>query len=712
MSRTLGSILTIAGSAALIATGVGAAGGLALFGTTAGISIGGVSTAALLTASTALTAAGTALSAAAGTKAPPPEITKLAIKTERPPRVSAYGRLKLFGAYILYEAASDGSAVDVWAFHDGRVSRIVAWYLGDKLVTRQANGFVLGGPGGEYGNNDTIAIGANLGAATETAHAPVVAKLPGIWTQAHRGDGVVTGYMISRPVKAKDYQQVYPAGGPNNMPLAIVVEAQPVFDWRDPSQSLSDPLTWKWSENAWLHIAHYQLVRNGKTWDRHFAPTLDLWTAAVNDADSPVPLRGGTQVTIGANAGASTIQVANAGEFAVGGPITVSSQGAAPQTRTVTAITGVTIDVTPAFSSIVPTGARARGPGGTEPRYRSCVAHRNAGEGSEPKAVLGALLACCDGWMASREDEALVPYSGRYYEPTVTLGPDEIISYTVEDGIEDEAALNNINVTYVSAEHDYNEVDTNPWTDEDDITRRGALRSADLKNQVPSHAQARRLAKRKMAQTMAPKRGTVSLMSSGSAVLSQRFINLRLIEGEGTEDEFAPYIGPAEITDVRRNLQTGGLSASWIAADPNIDAWNPATEEGEPAPVGERVAREPLEQPTIVSASAVYSAVGQTPEGEQPVDPAPGQTATGARILIAADGPDRTDLTWYARWRVGTSGSWNEREYADADPGPAVSFTTEFVPLANNVNVEVAYSVGDGRLSPWSDPAVVDTTGG
>ena len=622
MSRTLGSIVTLAGAVAVnVIPGLGQ-----------------LASAAILVGSAA---AGAAI-ASLDKQSISPEITKLAIKTERPPRVSAYGRLKLFGAYILYEAASDGSAVDVWAFHDGRVSRIVAWYLGDKLVTRQANGFVLEGPDGAYGNSDTIAIGANLGAATETAHAPVIAKLPGIWTEAHRGDGVVTGYMISRPVKAKDYQQVYPAGGPNNMPLAIVVEAQPVYDWRDPSQSLSDPLTWKWSENVWLHIAHYQLVRNGKTWERHFAPTLDLWTAAVNDADGPVPLKAG----------------------------------------------------------------------GTEPRYRSCVAHRHAGDGSEPKAVLGALLACCDGWMASREDEALVPYSGRYYPPTVTLGPDEIISYTVEDGIEDEAALNNINVTYISAEHDYNEVDTDAWTDEDDVTRRGALRSTDLKNQVPSYSQARRLAKRKLAQTMAPKRGSITLTSAGSAVLSQRFINLRLIEGEGTDDEFAPYIGPAEIIDVRRNLQTGGLSASWIAADPNIDAWNPATEEGEPAPIGERVAREPLEQPYIISATATYSAVGQTPEGEQPVDPAPGQTATGARILIAADGPDRPDLTWYARWRVGTTGSWNEREYADADPGPAVSFTTEFVPLANNVNVEVAYSTGDGRLSPWSEPAVVDTSSG
>jgi hypothetical protein len=541
---------------------------------------------------------------------------------------------------MLYETASDGSAVDVWAFHDGRIDAIEAWYLGDKRVTRLPTGFVQGEADGLYGDGNIIRIGANLGAATETAHAEVIAKVPGLWTSAHRGDGIVSGFMISAPVKAKNYQATYPQGGPNATPLAIVIRAQPVYDWRDPAQSVTDPLTWGWSENWVLHLAHYQLVRNAKSWARHFAPTLAYWTAAADDADVAMPLKGG----------------------------------------------------------------------GTEPRYRSCVSHRHAGDGSEHMAVIAALLACGDGWMAPREDGALVIYSGRYYPPTVSIGPDQIVSYTIEDGIADEDAVNEIGVTYVSDQHDFNVVDTDPWTDEGDIARRGAIRSDDLANQVPSHSQARRLAKRREAKAMAPKRGTFVLLSGNEAVLSERYLAGLFAEALGTDDEFVAHAGPIEVTSLSRNLQTGAISGAWIAADPNVDAWNPATEEGEPAPVGDRVAREPLDQPTIISATAQYSAVGQTPEGEEPIDPAPGQTATGARILIAADGPDRVDLTWFARWRVGTSGSWNEREYADADPGPGVSFLTEFVPLASNINVQSAYSVGDGRLSPWSNSAVVNTT--
>lgn len=655
MAKTLGSILTIAGAAALVATGVGAAAGLAVFGTTAGISFGSVGLSTLLTASSLLTAAGTLIGGLAGSSSPRPEPTRTAIKTEIPPRVSAYGRLKLYGAYNLYETVN-GTAVDCWAFHDGQIDGIERYYLGDKQVTRKANGFVQKGDAGIYGTN-IIQIGANLGVPTETAHAALIAAAPAIWSTDHRGDGVVTGYMISKPVKTADYQEVYANGGPDRTPLGLAIRAQLVFDWRDSAQDVGDPRTWKWSENAWLHIAHYKLVREAigpmrppshpeywadiramyeARWARMAAPTLAFWAACANDADTTVPLKAG----------------------------------------------------------------------GTEPRYRSCVSHKH----TDPhKQVLSALLNTCDGWIAQRADGAYVPRPGRYYAPTVTVGPEVIVQYSVEEGIEDENALNDLKVTYISDQHDFNQVDTDDWTDEDDIEARGAVRSDSLENQVPSHAQARRLAKRKMAKVMAPKRGTFLLTSGAEAVLTERYVRFRAIEGVGTDNPFTAYDGPVEITSLSVNLQNGQISGGWIMADPNVDAWNPATEEGNPAPVGERVAVEPLDQPTIVSASAVFSPVGQTPEGDQPVDPSPGQTATGARVLIAATGPDRTDLTWYARWRVGTSGSWNEREYADADPGPGVSFTTEFVPLSANINVEVSYTVGDGRASPWSEPAVVDT---
>lgn len=616
MSKTLTSILTIAAVIAIQAVpGIGQAVGAAI----------GLSAAAGASIATFAAVAAINLTAAALAKTPRPDTATTAIKTERPPRVSAYGRVKLFGAYTLYQS-SNGTAIDVWAFHDGRIDAIEDYYLGDKKVVRLGTGYVQKSSDGAYGNN-VIKIGANLGAFPETAHSDVVAALPGIWTTDHRGDGVVSGYMISKAVKAKNFQEVYPSGGPNQTPLALVMRAQLVFDWRDSHQDVTDPATWKWSENAVLHTAHYQLVRNGKTWDRHFAPTLAYWTAAADDCDIVMPLKDG----------------------------------------------------------------------GTEPRYRSCVSHRHAGSGSEHKAVINALLSCFDGWMAPREDGALVVYSGRYYEPTVTIGPDIVTSYSVEDGIEDENALNELGLTYVSSEHDLNVVDTDPWVDEADVLARGEVRADELANQVPSAAQARRLGKRKMRQTMAPKRGTVTTLAAGSVMLSQRFVHLTLAEGLGTDDEFVAYDGPAEITGLSRNLQSGEVSASWIAADPAIDAWDPESEEGNTAPVGDPVDRGTLDDPIISSATAILSADS-------------GGGAPGAYIHLTVTAPDRADLLWAARTRIQGADIWGEREYSDLDPGSSVEIDTEFVPTDAMIEAEVRYQVGDGRYSEWSASAVVDTT--
>lgn len=568
-------------------------------------------------------------------KGPKPEQAERAIKMPVPPRVSAYGRVKLFGAYVLFTTSKDGYAVDVWAFHDGRIDGVERWYLGDKQVTRLPNGFVQKGEDGSYGDSNVIQIGASLGLDTETVHAPVLARLPGIWSDQHRGDGVVTGYMVSQPVKAKNFQATYPSGGPDATPLAIVIRAQCVFDWRDPAQSVADLATWQWSENVALQTVHYLLVRAAKDWDTHFAPTLAYWTAFADDCDVEMPLKAG----------------------------------------------------------------------GTEPRYRSCVSHKHT---DQHKTVIGNLLACCDGFVAPRSDGALMAFSGRFVLPTVSIGPDEIVNWSEDEGVVDEDAINEIAVSYLSDRHDFNTVDTTAWQDEDAIAAAGEVKSTTLENQVPSHAQARRLAKRLLSKTMALYRGSVTTTRAGRIVRGQRFIDLHI---EEAGEVF--FSGPAEITRLSRNLSTGGVTFTWIAADPNVDAWNPETEEGDPAPIGNVVASEPLDQPSIISATASYSPVGQNPEGEDETgEPVDGTTSTGARVLIAADGPDRVDLTWFARWRVGTSGSWNEREYADADPGPAVSFLTEFVPLSTEINVQVAYSVGDGRLSPWSESAVVGTTTG
>lgn len=548
-------------------------------------------------------------------KGPKPEQQQRSIKMTMPPRVSAYGTVRLYGAYILYTTNDDGYAVDVWAFHDGRISQIRHIYLGDTRVTLNGGGFVLPSDDGEYGDGDTIEIGTRLGLPTETAFSEVIARLPGIWTEGHRGDGVVTGCMISKPVKAKNYNEVYPTGGPDANAMSLVFDAQFVYDWRDPAQDINDPDTWAFSDNAALCTAHYYMTHGNKDWDTHFAPTLDYWTAFADDCDVAMPLKAG----------------------------------------------------------------------GTEPRYRVALAHKHT---DAHKITIGNLLACCDGFVAPRSDGALIAYSGRYVEPDPDdmIGPGEIVSYSWDDGIVDEDQINEVAVSYISADHDYNTVDATAWTDDAAIELLGEMKPTTLENSVPSHAQARRLAKRLIDKAMAPYRGSITTNSKGRKIRGKRFIPLH-IEEAGT----VFYSGPAEIVRLKRT-QTG-VTFDWVRANPNIDAWNPATEEGDPAPVGALPTPSPLPTPTIATAAAELGDGGST-----------------ARVRITVDGFDRDDITWFARWRITSDTTWNEQEYSDIDPGPSAVLLTSLVALDVAIDVQVAYSVGDGRVSPWSALESVSTS--
>lgn len=651
------------------------------------------------------------------TPLPKPQTTEAAYKSPRPERVSGYGRGALNWSWVLFITDSKGYAIDVGVFHDGRIDGVERYYLGDRQVTILPGGWVQEGADGQYGRSDTIQVGVRLGERVETAFSQVTARVPDQWDASHRGDGCATGFVISKAVKQENYAKIYPTGGPNNTPLKIAGRWQRVYDWRDPSQSLTDPTTWRWSENPVLALVHYRLIRRGKQprlaltdagypaelaailqtkWSRLFAPTLAYWTAAADDCDAPRALRGVQTITTAkASAGDGSVAVLSTNGLSAGMQVTISVTGDSSKTevRTVSGVSTNIITLSSGLSHDHPQGsqvtwASSSGSPATEPRYRTGVVHRHT---DSHKQVENALLACFDGWMAPRSDGALIVYSGRYYAPTVTIGADEVVSYSLTDGVDEEGARNALQVSYISENHDYATVQTDPWRDEDDILRRGKELSQQLDLAVPSHAQARALAKRVLAQINAPKHGNCTVNAAGRRVIGQRYIRLVL------EDAGIVFLDETvEVTKVRRLLQTGGVYFEWRVVDPSIDEWNPATEEGYPAPVGNSIAPLPLDAPTITSAVADYSAVSDD--------------GTGVRITLTVAGfADRSDVTWYARWRRVGGVSWAESQYTDIDPGASVVLQTGFVPTAASVEVEVAYGVGDGRISPYSAATTVNT---
>jgi hypothetical protein len=132
-------------------------------------------------------------------------------------------------------------------------------------------------------------------------------------------------------------------------------------------------------------------------------------------------------------------------------------------------------------------------------------------------------------------------------------------------------------------------------------------------------------------------------------------------------------------------------------ADINIDAWNPATEEGAGVSSAERPPPEALSIPTITTVAPFFESTG---------------SGTGVRLNVVGTGPDRGDLTWYVRWRVQGATAWVEGQFADSDGTAGVELETGFVPADETLEVQIAYETGGGTLSEWGPvtPATVDTT--
>jgi len=646
--------------------------------------------------------------AAALTTIPKPNAQQTALKSPRSPRVAAYGRSKLYGTYVYYATGIRGTAFDIFAIHDGLIDGYEEFYLGDVFVSNNL-GYVGGTADGAYSAN-SVALDARLGLPTETAYTQFTEPTGGVWTSAHRGDNVASASVAFEPVKSADYTKIYPNGQPA---LAVVGRWQPCFDWRDTSQSVSDKSTWKWTENACLHLAHYKLMREKSrklsneaypsptelqvAWNRYFAPTLDYWTAAADDCDIGIPLKGSiAALNSPADAGNNVLDVSNNNGLVPGLEIIITYPGDISKNEGahVASVAGNIVTLTDNLAYDHPVGSSVSWSSdpanpATEPRYRGLVSHNLT---DAHKATTARLTACFDGWIAPRADGALVVYSGRYYPPTVYITSDEIVSCTLQEGVNDEDAVNSIAVTYFSRENGWQAVATDNWEDEDNIESSGQIKSDSLSDDVPSWGQARRLAKRKMARVMAPFRGTVVTTSAGRIARGERYVWLTYIEAGVTF-----FDGPVEITALTRNLSTGGVTFQWVAVDEDIDAWNPATEEGSPAATGDVIASEPLETPVISSAVAEFGFDS-------------GAGTQGVCIDITTSAPDRADVTWFARTRTVGAAVWGERTYGDIAQGPTAEIVTEFVAADTMVECEVSYQVGDGRVSDWSVAAVVDTS--
>lgn len=532
------------------------------------------------------------------------------------PRQYAYGRNRLSGPYMLWEAAK-GRLFDIIDLHDGRVEAFEQWWLNDDKVTLDAVGADFGAVidtdagDNRYGANDTtprVFIYSRLGLATETSFTADrdFSELPdGTWTELHRGDGIASCFMYCRAVEQNNMANAFPNGGPI---VSVTTLCTLVHDWRDEAEDPEDDSTWQARFNGVVQLADYLTSGHhgmGFDYATRIAPNLAEWTQAADDCDDPVALKAG----------------------------------------------------------------------GFEPRYES---HGPWTSETPPAEVLGRLLESFDGWLSQRGDGSFSVQAGVYREPEVVFTDDEVREYTVQRFVEDEQRVDGLVVSYLSPDHEFRAVETDPWGDpeSDRLDPFSPL-------WVQSNGQARRLAKRRFSRMAADVRGTFTTDLYGLRALGDRYVRLQISEVEVISDVVV------EITNAELDVMEMQVVFTFILADENIDAWNPTTEEGDGPSLEDRTPAEILLAPTIEDVEAFFQSTGEGGEG--------------VRLRIDTTGPERDDLTWFVGWRVASGVSWNEAGYSDVDPDAAVVLETGFVTSADTIEIRTAYMTGSGALSPWSD---------
>lgn len=573
----------------------------------------------------AVAVATTAVASALAPDSPKPEAVKATKRQARPSRISGNGRVRIGGAYMLFEASGKFS-YDVFAMHDGRVAAFTGRYwLNDDEAFLDGAGWVTGFSGKRY-TPQHVKILTRLGQATETAYAEVVSGVPDQWTNDHRGDAIASMAMICNHADQKYLTEDFPNGLP--LPTAEM-DLAPVFDPRDGAQSPTNPATFTFygspnqGQNAILGLLHYLCFAEGGPhvdYARRIAPVIGHWIDAANVCDEAVALKAG----------------------------------------------------------------------GTEPRYRVGGAWS---WDSSPASIIKNYLQACDGWLAPNGEGHLMVYAGKYYAP----GTDDVITsavgYTLRRFSLDEDAVNELVISYVSPDHAYNEVETDPWRDESDILARGAVRSQPMSLPwVQFNGQARRLAKRAMSALNASSSGTITTNLGGLDHLGKRYLRITLAEEVPTLRDIIVEVSKAEI-----DLAAMQVTFSWARADPNIDAWSPASEEGDGVDAVTRADVIGADIPTIVDVVPFYEALGTGSDG--------------VRLQVIVDAQVRDDLLYAVRWRALGGVSYNEGvPMEETAITGGVYVVTAFVPADTTLEVQVAAVTGAGSYTDWSATETADTS--
>lgn len=170
-----------------------------------------------------------------------------------------YGRTKIAGT-AFFEEARAGIYYRVSAIMQGEIDGLEEVYLGERLVTVDANGWVTSAPwfiSGVATRRSHVRVRVVSGTENQAAFPDLVAAFPGIWTSVHRARGVA--YVVAEftsPGQAR-FSELYPGGSPPD--VVVTVRGRRLYDPRNTGHLIDEPFTWNWSDNAALVILDWAL---------------------------------------------------------------------------------------------------------------------------------------------------------------------------------------------------------------------------------------------------------------------------------------------------------------------------------------------------------------------------------------------------------------------------------------------------------------------
>ncbi|MBK8772791.1 MAG: hypothetical protein IPM06_20505 [Rhizobiales bacterium] len=206
---------------------------------------------------------------------------KSTIQQAVPSQRLIYGKSLVGGPIFFYECKPPYLYIGiVLASHE--IDAVEKFYINGKLIAFDGTGSVSTS---NFVNGATPYVYASVRLGTDTqAIDPILAadfpELPSTFRQ--RGHATIV-LKCDYGSSADDHEKYWGSGAPQ---LQFLVRGMKVYDPLDAAQSISDPATWQWSDNASLCLAHYLTYAKGcnLSWDS--LDTAELKIAATHDNES------------------------------------------------------------------------------------------------------------------------------------------------------------------------------------------------------------------------------------------------------------------------------------------------------------------------------------------------------------------------------------------------------------------------------------------